>query len=356
MKKNIVSILMISLVLLLTLASCSPNNGSTSVRTVRVIGTAKSVAAATRASEQKYVLGSVTEVKVNGVDIKDKLVPVNPSAVQDGQNNVEFKADVEVLDKTTLEASPEKGFVFDEWEVLDDENNAAVDPKLLDRIEDWLEDNNLENKEKIDNVPSEYIPYLVAEYDRGYYVDLSLTESVGDGSKANPYSVGDFKAVQHNEDELTLVLVRQDANGNFDALIKHINTLSGLEELKIKSEAGVEVAALPTLDKLEEIKLSGFTFTEAITLAGANEESEYDFDNCIFKDLTINGGEVEINGGTADNITILAGEVEIENMDIANTLDLSQMKNGSVELENVTCKYYKEGIGIEVEGTPVIKK
>ena len=341
MKRSIISILIIALVFALTLTSCAGSKPA-EAKTVRVIGTATSQ---TRAIENKLTIASVDKVMVNGTDIKDQLVAA-PGAT-DGQNNVVFSATVEVPSKTVIEASAKPGFVFDEWEVLDDEDCTA-DSALLDKIEDWLEDNDLEHKEKLTNVPAEYLPYLVAEYDHGFYVTLdepTATSEEVKGTKANPFTVDEFIASKYN-DELTLVVL----GTNETEFARLIGSIKNVEELKLKAE-GVKLTALPSLSTLEEIVLSGFEFTADIEIDNAS--SEIKFENCKFTNLTVkNASELELKGGEATTVAILAAEeVEIKNMQIG-TLDLSAMQEGEVELKNVsytTIKNPAEGADVEIE-------
>ena len=342
MKRSIISILIIALVFALTLTSCAGSKPA-EAKTVRVIGTATTE---TRAIENKLTIASVDKVMVNGTDIKDQLVAA-PGAT-DGQNNVVFSATVEVPSKTVIEASAKPGFVFDEWEVLDDEDCTA-DPALLDKIEDWLEANDLEHKEKLTNVPAEYLPYLVAEYDHGFYVTLdapTATSEEAKGTKANPFTVDEFIASKYN-DELTLVVL----GTNEKELAKLIGSIKNVEELKLKAK-DVKLTALPSLSTLlEEIVLSGFEFTADIEIDNAS--SEIKFENCKFTNLTVkNADELELKGGEATTVTILAAEeVEIKNMTIG-TLDLSAMGKGEVELKNVsytTINKPEKGAKVEIE-------
>lgn len=341
MKRSIISILIIALVFALTLTSCAGSKPA-ETKTVRVIGTATSQ---TRAIDNKLTIASVDKVMVNGTDIKDQLVAA-PGAT-DGQNNVVFSATVEVPSKTVIEASAKPGFVFDEWEVLDDEDCTA-DPALLDKIEDWLEANDLEHKEKLTDVPAEYLPYLVAEYDHGFYVTLdapTATSEEAKGTKANPFTVDEFIASKYN-DELTLVVL----GTNETKFARLIGSIKNVEELKLKAE-GVKLTALPSLSTLEEIVLSGFEFTSDIEIDSAS--SEIKFKNCKFTNLTVkNADDLELTGGEATTVTILAAEeVEIKNMKIG-TLNLSAMEEGEVELKNVsytTINKPEKGAKVEIE-------
>lgn len=344
MKKNIIAILMISLVLIITLASCSADNGSTSTQKVRVIGTA-APATKTRAANGVKI-ASVDKVIVNGTDITDKLEAKDPNA-KPGQNNVVFEAEVEVFEKTSIEASAEEGFVFDEWEVLDDDESEQSEA-FLDKIEDWLEASGQEHSEKLSNVPAEYLPYIVAEYDNGYYVNLDNALAEGEkGTKDVPYSVEGFLQAKKNYDDDELTLVLQGSNSeNFTKLSDGIKALR-LDELKLKSESRIELTTLPSFS---EIKFSGFSFGDLeITASG---ECEYEFEDCNFGALKIDAAEaeLELQGGKAASITILsAEEVEIEDMAVEGDIDLSAMKSGEVEIKRTKGIVIKPSSGLDVE-------
>lgn len=334
MKKTIISIL-IALLLASVLTGCAETN-PISTKTVRVIGTA--TAKTERALGSNLTIGSVDKIELNGTDIKDQFVP--ESGATEGQNNVVFTATVEVPAKTSLEASAKPGFVFDEWEVLDDDETPASSA-LLDKIEDWLDENNRKNNEKIVDIPAEYLPYIVAEYDNGYYITLeSVAAPEGDkGTAGNPLTVEEFITKAYAEDELTLVISGTN-DTEFSKLIASINSLAKLEELKLKAN-GATISAVPSFTTLEEIHLTGFTFSNDVTIN--NAKAEIKFEDCIFKTiLTVEAAEeLEIKGGSVETVIIkAAGEVELEDITIG-TLDLSGMREGEVELERVT--YTKEG-------------
>lgn len=333
MKKTIISIL-IALLLASVLTGCAETN-PISTKTVRVIGTA--TAKTERALGSNLTIGSVDKIELNGTDIKDQFVP--ESGATAGKNNVVFTATVEVPAKTSLEASAKLGFVFDEWDVLDDDETPASSA-LLDKIEDWLDENNRKNNEKLVDIPAEYLPYIVAEYDNGYYVTLeSVAATEGEkGTAGNPLTVDEFIAKAYAKDELTLVISGTD-EAEFSKLIDKINKLTNLDELKLKAK-GATISVVPSFIKLEEIHLTGFTFSSDVTIN--NSKAEIKFEDCTFKTLTVeNAEELEIKGGSADTVIIKAAEeVELEDITIG-TLDLSGMQEGEVELERVT--YTKEG-------------
>lgn len=365
MKKNFFRIMAIALAAMLVITGCSSdNNAKVSTKTVRVIGTygkmdAPAARALSRAPEENMGITSVDKVVVNGKDITADLKPVDPQAKPG--NNVEFEAQVEVPSKVTFKAEAKPGFVFDEWEVLESkeakENKELK--KTLKQIDKWLEKNNLEHSETLTDVPAEYIQYLVAEYDNGYYVTLgnkaeaiAAEESVkNDGTSEHPYTVDEFIALAYSEDELTLVISGDDP-AEFDKLIAHLQTIKDLEELKLRA-VGATLEKLPALEKLEEIALTGFTFTADIELN--NAKNEYKFVDCEFQGkLTITSAkEIEIKGGKATDIVVVAAEeAEFENITISGSIDLTKMTEGEVEIEGIAqdlVKYNSNNNNLEVE-------
>ena len=364
MKKNIGFYILASLLVMLALTSCEQKPAALSTETVRVVGSAVRVPASTRAVAEgdTYVIDSVDAVIIDGKDIKDSLVPADPAALTgDKVNNVTFKAEVTIPSNVDFTAEGKKGYVFDEWEVLEVEEEeeeeeegkravAPADPAFLEEIEDWLELEGREHSETLKNVPAAYIPYLVAEYDNGFYITLDAKAegaAAGDGTKANPYTVQEFIDSKYDEDEVTLVISGTDAEA-FAGLMTALEGMNGLEELKLRAE-GAELKTVPALENLEEIELSGFTFTEKVVLNAA--KNEYKFVNCTFNlgiEVTA-AAEIEFKGGNLGDVTIIAAEeVEIENA-TAGVIDLTQMKSGEVELENVTYTELKKSESPDVE-------
>lgn len=346
MKKSFSLVLTILLVTILLFASCENGRKLTSsTKTVRVIGTA--VEKDKRSLSENITIDSVDKIIIEGKDITNELKPVKTN-VKAGDNNVEFRTKVVVSGETSFEASARKGYVFDSWDILDLDEEYASEA-YLDRIEDWLESNNLEHSEKLENVPAEYIPYLVAEYDNGFYIDLDTLETiVGEGTKDSPFSVDEFinHAQTYNKDELTLVISGTN-EVQFSKLINELNKMKNLEEVKIKTTEGIFLSTLPTIIS-EEITFSGITFTDELVID--NKDVEYEFKNCSFNSLTIkNANEISIEDSKASIITIYSGEeIEIENMEIGK-LDLSNMTKGDVELKRVKYTEYFEPKTKDVE-------
>lgn len=346
MKKSIILILTLLLVTAISLVSCE--NGSrltNTTKTVRVIGTA--VEKNKRSVSDDITIDSVDRIIVEGNDITDDLKPINPN-VKAGDNNVEFRTKVVVSGETSFEAVAKKGYIFDSWDILDLDDDY-VSEAYLDKIEDWLENNNLEHSEKLENVQAEYIPYLVAEYDNGFYIALDKTEAtVGEGTKDSPFSVVEFinQAKTYNKDELTLVISGTN-EAQFNKLINELNRMNNLEEVKIKTEEGVSLSTLPTITS-EEITLSGITFSGELVID--NKDVEYEFEKCSFNSLTIkNANEISIKDGKASVLTVYSGEeIEIEYMEIGK-LDLSNMTEGEVELKRVKYSEYMEPKSKNVE-------
>ena len=346
MKRNFSLVLTLLLVAILLLASCENNSKLTSsTKTVRVIGTA--VEKDKRSLPENITIDSVDKIIIEGKDITDDLKPVKAN-VKAGDNNVEFRTKVVVSGETSFEAVAKKGYIFDSWDILDLDDDY-VSEAYLDKIEDWLENNNLEHSEKLENVPAEYIPYLVAEYDNGFYISLDKTEAtVGEGTKDSSFSVVEFinQAKTYNKDELTLVISGTN-EAQFNKLINELNRMNNLEEVKIKTEEGVSLSTLPTITS-EEITLSGITFSGELIID--NKDVEYEFEKCSFNSLTIkNANEISIKGGKASVLTVYSGEeIEIEYMEIGK-LDLSNMTEGEVELKRVKYSEYMEPKSKNVE-------
>lgn len=332
MKKSFILFLTLLLVTVISLVSCE--NGSqlrNTKKTVRVIGTA--VEKNKRSLSDNITIDSVDRIIVEGNDITNDLKPVNPN-VKNGDNNVEFRTEVIVSGETSFLAVAKKGYVFDSWDILDLDDDY-VSEAYLDRIEKWLEDNDLEHCEKLENVPAEYIPYLVAEYDNGFYISLEKLETVtGEGTKDSPFSVGEFinQANSYNTDELTLVISGSN-EAEFSKLITALNTMKNLDEVKIKAGEEVSLSTLPVVTS-DEITFSGINFTDELVID--NKNVEYEFENCSFTNLTIkNANEISIKGNKATAITIYSvEEIEIKNTEIGK-LDLSNMTEGEVELKRV---------------------
>ena len=348
MRKKHTVIMTILVLALITLASCSTGSNSSSTQKVRIIGTAKAVNMQTRATEDKFVIDSVNKVIVDGNNITDQLSPSDPSNVKDGMANVEFQADVEVFTNTSFEAEAKPGFIFDEWDVLEPKGLSRKDKHLINRIEDWLEANNLEHSERLDSIPAEYITYLVAEYDRGFYVSLEDAATAGDGTKNNPFTVDELLnaiSAERKISELTLVISGNNTS-NLDKLVNGINRISSIDELKLKGED----AELSTIPSGKGIKLSGFVFDE---LTINDRSSEYEFKNCSFGKLIIeNVNEIELKRGSVNELqAVNAEEINIEDMTI-DILDLSRMTSGEVEIEHSSWNEYIEPSGnaeVEIE-------
>ena len=366
MKKNFFRIAAIALAAMLVITGCATDNGSTvSKKTVRIIGTYGELNTTTRAlsrageSEPKMGITSVDKVVVNGTNITEDLKPVNPNNVKPGQNNVEFEAQVEVPSTVNFAAAAKPGYVFDEWKVSKDAEKA-----LRKEIKKWLDKGDREESETLVDLPANYIPFLIAEYDNGYYVSLddktapAADAPANNGTKNLPFTVTEFKTAmaEYNEDELTLVITGTNTD-NFQALIDTLTAKregkEAIEEIKIKAN-GVTLKTLPKFTGLEEISLAGFTFTDAITVTDLNEIS---FENCKFTALTVsNVQELEIEGGEANNITVSGDveEAEFENIKITEggKIDLTGMTSGEVEIEGIAPEfvdYDKTNKKLEVE-------
>lgn len=355
MKKNFLKIAAIALTAMLVITGCSNDNGANvSTKTVRVIGTygkldTPATKALSRAAETENMgITSVDKVVVNGKDIKNDLKPVgNP---KEGDNNVEFEAQVEISSKVNFTASAKPGYVFDEWKV-----DKKTEKPLRKEIKKWLDQNDREESETLTDLPSNYIPHLLAEYDNGFYITLdpeAKADANNNGTRDLPYTADEFAEAMKNykEDELTLVVSGSDA-ANFAKVFAALASTTKIDEIKIKAD-NVKLSELPKFSGLKEIAISGFTFDKAITVSDIKELS---LENCKFTDLTVtNVEELEIEGGEAANIIIkdAVKEVELEKINITGEINLMEMTSGEVEIEGILkdlVKYNPENKDLEVE-------
>ena len=305
--------------------------------------------ALSRSSGEQMGITSVDKVVVDGKDIKNDLKPAEGQNLTEGANNITFEAQVEVSSTVTFSAEAKPGFVFDEWKV--DENAKK---SLRKEIERWLEKNNREESETLVDLPSNYLPFLLAEYDNGFYVALDAEEPKADapnnGTRDLPFTAEEFaKAMaEYKEDELTLVISGTDSL-SFAKVFAALEANKTIEEIKIKAE-NVTITELPAFTGLKEIAISGFTFTKAITLSGIKELS---LENCTFTDLTAsNIEELEIEGGNAGNIIIKdkVEEAELEKINVTGKIDLMGMTSGEVEIEGIAKdKVQYDASKVEVE-------
>ena len=329
MKKNFFRIMAIALAAMLVITGCAQDNPNTvSTKTITVKGSAIVKSAGTRAVEAgntaEFASGKFV---VNGENVAGKLTPtvegqklVDAAPVGTKVNNVEFEVTVEASKTTKLEAAPEFGYIFDEWDIKKD---CPAD--LEDEIEDYLESKNLE-KNPVIEIPTEYVEWLAPEYDNGYYVTFVAKE---EGDKITR-TLEELEAILTNtekkfeEDELTLIIKGDATEENIKALNAVIEKAACIEELKIISN-GTELTTEVMDVTFEEIEYKGFKFTKDLTInfkakaavpADDDEEDapeyEVEFKNCSFQNVTVNVEkdivaeeiEIEFKNCTMKNLTL----------------------------------------------------
>ena len=258
----------LALVLAFTVVSCSDPGHKTNAE-VRVVGTAVSEARSV-ASDLQFGSG---EVWLGGNDITSSLVPAEGSNATDGQNNVEFVAEVPVIGETvTYRIVPRDGFVFDEWEIVSRNEIRKVDNwwNVLNEI--WQATRG--DSETIEIRP-EYIKYIRPSFDRGIYVKLG--ENIGEKLKEY-YS----KSWNYDDDELTIKL----EEGDFVLDLSEIKPERGEDEieLELKIIGGYDPSSwnITNRSTISEIKLpqSGGYIEEV--------ELELEFRNISFAELDYN--------------------------------------------------------------------
>ena len=318
MKKNFFRIALIALAAMLVITGCSADGTPTvTTRTITVKGSANVVATPATASTKALSRAAGSnqgefasgEFKINNVNKADELKPtaasqelIDAAKPGDKLNNIEFEIEVEAGKTTTLEAAPEVGYIFDEWEVKKD---CPAD--IEDIIEDYLEKNGLEKSPRI-QIPTEYVEWLAPEYDNGYYV---IFGEKAEGETALTLEELSAMLADYKEDELTIVIKGDATEDNINALNDAIATVKTIEELKIVSN-GTVLTTTEMDVTFEEIEYKGFTFSNDLTINFKNpvapvsdeeDEAEYEveFKNCAFQNVT-----VEIAAG------INAKEIEVE--------------------------------------------
>lgn len=275
----------LALVLAFTVVSCSDPGHKTNAE-VSVVGTAVSKDEKSRSVASELQFGS-GEVWLGGNDITSSLVPAEGSNATDGQNNVEFVAEVPVIGETvTYSVKHEYGFVFDEWEIV---NRNKI---ILGEGDNWW---NVLNEiwqatrgdsETIEIRP-EYIKYIRPSFDRGIYVKAG--ENIGE--KLEEY-YSQFRNKDYDDDELTIKL----EEGDFVLDLSKIKQERGEDEieLELKIIGGYDPSSwnITNRSTISEIKLpqSGGYIEEF--------ELELEFRNISFAELDYNAfrtnGDFEI--------------------------------------------------------------
>ena len=156
----------LALVLAFTVVSCSDPGRETNAE-VRVVGTAvmrKSEKSRSVASDLQFDSG---DVWLGGNDITSSLVPAEGSNATDGQNNVEFVAEVPVIGETvSYRVDPRDGFVFDEWEFVSRNEIRKGEGDNWWNVLNEIWQATRGDSETIEIRP-EYIKYIRPSFDRG---------------------------------------------------------------------------------------------------------------------------------------------------------------------------------------------
>lgn len=260
----------LALVLTFTVVSCSDPGHKTNAE-VRVVGTAVSEARSV-ASDLQFGSG---EVWLGGNDITSSLVPAEGSNATDGQNNVEFVAEVPVIGETvTYRIVPRDGFVFDEWEIVSRNEIREVECDNWWNVLNEIWQATRGDSETIEIRP-EYIKYIRPSFDRGIYVKSG--ENIGEKLKEY-YS----KSWNYDDDELTIKL----EEGEFVLDLSEIKPERGEDEieLELKIIGGYDPSSwnITNRSTISEIKLpqSGGYIEEV--------ELELEFRNISFAELDYN--------------------------------------------------------------------
>ena len=270
----------LALVLALTVVSCSDPGRETNAE-VRVVGIAVSEARSV-ASDLQFGSG---EVWLGGNDITSSLVPAEGSNATDGQNNVEFVAEVPVIGETvTYRIVPRDGFVFDEWEIVSRNEIREVEGDNWWNVLNEIWQATRGDSETIEIRP-EYIKYIRPSFDRGIYVKSG--ENIGEKLKEY-YS----KSWNYDDDELTIKL----EEGAFVLDLSEIKPERGEDEieLELKIIGGYDPSSwnITNRSTISEIKLpqSGGYIEDV--------ELELEFRNISFTNLDYNAfrtnGDFEI--------------------------------------------------------------
>lgn len=283
----------LALVLAFTVVSCSDPGHKTNAE-VRVVGTAVSKDEKSRSVASELQFGS-GEVWLGGNEITSSLVPAEGSNATDGQNNVEFVAEVPVIGETvTYSVKHEYGFVFDEWEIVSRNEIRKGEGDNWWNVLNEIWQATRGDSETIEIRP-EYIKYIRPSFDRGIYVKAG--EKIGEKLKEY-YS----KNWNYDDDELTIKLEegefvldlstispeRGDDEielelkiiGGYDPSSWNITNRSTITEIKLPQSNGY-------IEKVElELEFRNISFTELDYNAfRTKDDFEIEFSNCSVETL-----------------------------------------------------------------------
>ena len=300
----------LALVLALTVVSCSDPGRETNAE-VRVVGAAVSKARSV-ASDLQFGSG---ELWLGGNDITSSLVPAEGSNATDGQNNVEFVAEVPVIGETvTYSVKHVYGFVFDEWEIVSRNEIRKVEGDNWWNVLNEIWQATRGDSETIEIRP-EYIKYIRPSFDRGIYVKAG--EDIGEKLKEY-YS----KSWNYDDDELTIKL----EEGAFVLDLSEIKPERGEDEieLELKIIGGYDPSSwnITNRSTISEIKLpQSDGYIEEVEL-------ELEFRNISFTNLDYNAFrtkddfEIEFSNcsvGTLKNARGLINGLTVKTIEKAQT-------------------------------------
>lgn len=310
----------LALVLALTVVSCSDPGRETNAE-VRVVGTAVSEARSV-ASDLQFGSG---ELWLGGNDITSSLVPAEGSNATDGQNNVEFEAEVPVIGETvTYRIVPRDGFVFDEWEIVSRNEIRRREGDNWWNVLKEIWQATRGDSETIEIRP-EYIKYIRPSFDRGIYVKSG--ENIGEKLKEY-YS----KSWNYDDDELTIKL----EEGEFVLDLSEIKPERGEDEieLELKIIGGYDPSSwnITNRSTISEIKLPQSNgYIEEVEL-------ELEFRNISFTELDYNAfktnGDFEIEFRNCSVKTLKNARGLINGL-MVKTIEKAQMGRGLLIMNSV---------------------
>lgn len=220
---------MLTCIALFVFVGC--DNAGTTAKDVKIQVMGKAVSTGSRAVSPDFSLAS------GGLAVND--IPVDLQRVDSSadSNNAEFEATVTVEvpvknPKIRLSATPEPGFVFDEWRV--DKDTAKNDGvwkkvKLTDSQEESF---TIE-------IDPDHAKYYTATFEPGFYVDLENENDTADGSYSHPFKTI-AQAMQAVSAAIATGKDTTDENDDFDEFVLIVSGTS-FENVVIAQEVGVSI-------------------------------------------------------------------------------------------------------------------
>ena len=298
----------LALVLALTVVSCSDPGRETNAE-VRVVGTAvmrKSEKSRSVASDLQFDSG---DVWLGGNDITSSLVPAEGSNATDGQNNVEFVAEVPVIGETvSYRVDPRDGFVFDEWEIVSRNEIRKGEGDNWWNVLNEIWQATRGDSETIEIRP-EYIKYIRPSFDRGIYVKAE--DNIGEKLKeyySKPWNYDDDElTIKLEEGEFVLDLSTIKPEWGDDEIELELKVIGGYDESwNVSGRSTIKEIKLPQSDGyIEEFELElefrNISFTELDYNAfRSGDDFEIEFRNSSVEKLSNARGIV--NGLMVDEI------------------------------------------------------